>query len=244
MATFTMPLKEVIEFTDGTINYETVEFEGIYYHLPVMSGGNIGLNHYPIFDEGYRNILTGKIIDRFWNREIGMETIDDFHLAMRRRMNEIMPFYNKLYESERIEYTALSTMDVRTESTNTATSHEEGEATATNNSESDSESRAVNSTTPQTMLAGNKDYASGASDVNSWSGVENTSEQNNVADSSTVGTGDSRTSGYQGVASDLIMRYRDSLLNVDLMVLRDLEDCFMSVLNNGDAYTQNGWYFS
>lgn len=242
MATFTMPLKDVIEFTDGTVEYENVTFEGVTYYLPVLTGGNVGLNHYPIFDEGYRPILTGKILDRYWNREIGMETIDEFHLAMRRKMNEIMPFYNKLYESERIEYNALSTMDVKTESTNTATSHEEASATGSNNTESDSQSRAVQSTTPQTMLSPNKDYASGASDANSWSGVESNSEQENVADSSTVGTGDSRTTGYQGVASDLIMRYRDSLLNVDLMVLRDLEDCFMQVFNNGDAYTKNGWY--
>lgn len=55
---------------------------------------------YPIIDESYKKILETKIIKHFYIREIGLETYGLWKLRLDSKMNEIMPFYNKLYESE------------------------------------------------------------------------------------------------------------------------------------------------
>jgi hypothetical protein len=152
-------------------------------------------------------------------------------------MNEIMPYYNKLYLTEKIPYEALSTIDLHTtndgesEQLNTAT----GEAESI--SVSGSKSRSVSSETPQTMLDPNADYATSAVDVNGQSdGTSNSTESNEQNANATTHTV-SDVVGYQGAASSLIMQYRESLLNIDTMILTELEELFMLVWDNGDSYT-------
>jgi hypothetical protein len=65
MGTFTIPLKQVIALTGGTVTLDPDT------GISILVGGNIGLGYYPIFDETYRDDLTGKIVDHYWNREIG-----------------------------------------------------------------------------------------------------------------------------------------------------------------------------
>lgn len=54
---------------------------------------------YPIFDETYRSVLETKILKHFYTREIGEETVGLWKLRLNRKLNEIMPYYNKLYET-------------------------------------------------------------------------------------------------------------------------------------------------
>ena len=68
------------------------------------SGFDINLREYPIFKEEYRTILNKKILDHYYTREIGAETPALFRFWLNRRMNEIMPYYNKLYKSELLEF--------------------------------------------------------------------------------------------------------------------------------------------
>lgn len=77
-------------------------------------GYHLQLDDYPIFSEDYRNYLNKKIINHFFFREIGQETPDRFNFMLRRKMHEIMPYYNKLYESELLKYDPLSTIYLET----------------------------------------------------------------------------------------------------------------------------------
>lgn len=231
MPTFTMPLKQAIEFTDGTIDFST--------GIAVVTGGDIGLDHYPIYDESYRATLNGKIVDHYLNREIGMETIPMFRLAMRRKMNEIMPVYNLLYKSTQIEYDPLSTVDLRTVSTGTVASDTDNAGSNETTGDTSSVSRAVSSTTPQTMLSPNEDYATGSSDSNGDTTAKSNASESSTSKVSANNSGDSHTTGYQGLPAELIMRYRQAIINVDLMIIEDLEELFMLVWNTGDTYTQN-----
>ena len=52
---------------------------------------------YPIFDEAYRPVLETKILKHFYTQEIGSETVGRWRLMLDATMNEIMPWYNKLY---------------------------------------------------------------------------------------------------------------------------------------------------
>lgn len=255
MATFTMELKEVIETLYGTSmdpddyeqEYESVTFNGVTYgKLPVLPQYNdIGLGYYPIFDEGYRKILNGKIIDEYYNQEIGTETIDNFLLILRKKMDQIMPYYNQLYKSLDIPYSALESMDIHSVGNSSLTGTENSNSTTVNDTKTKTGSRVVGSDFPQTMLAGDADYASNGSDVNSNVDVDGTLTNNGDSTNNSQSNSDTRVTGYQGIASDLVMRYRSSLINIDTMILDDIKDCFMLLLNDGDEYfapERFGWF--
>lgn len=70
--------------------------------------------NYPIFDETYRPILEKKILKHYYTREIGLETVGLWQLKLNTVMNEIMPYYNKLYKSELIEFNPLYDTDLKT----------------------------------------------------------------------------------------------------------------------------------
>ena len=60
----------------------------------------LGLDEYPIYDESKRRQLNNKFIRHYWMREIGCETVGHFCLWCSNTFNEIMPYYNKMYETE------------------------------------------------------------------------------------------------------------------------------------------------
>jgi len=74
---------------------------------------------FPIYDENYRKVLERKILKHYYTREIAAETVGLWKLFLNRRMNEIMPYYNKLYESELFKFNPLYDMDLTTEHTRT-----------------------------------------------------------------------------------------------------------------------------
>ena len=69
---------------------------------------------FPIFDESYRNVLLTKILRHYYTREIGFETVGLWKLKMQTKLNEIMPFYNQLYNSELIKFNPLYDVDLET----------------------------------------------------------------------------------------------------------------------------------
>lgn len=70
--------------------------------------------NFPIFDETYRPVLETNILRHYYTREIGFETVGLWKLHLNNRMREIMPKYNKLYESERLSFDPLSDTDLTT----------------------------------------------------------------------------------------------------------------------------------
>jgi hypothetical protein len=215
MATFTIKLSDLIEE-----NY------------------NFGLTDYPIFDEAYRESLNKKILDHYWNYEIGQETDSMFRFSLNRKMREVMPYYNQLYKSTQIEFDPLQTMDYATDSVSAQTGTETGTGDTT--STTGGKSRSVSSTTPQVQLSGDEDYASSAADVNSVSDVTG----NTTSSSSTNADGTAKIAqkGSQGPASVLLTRYRETFLNIDMMVIKELETLFMQIWDNGDEYSNTTYY--
>lgn len=70
---------------------------------------------FPIFDESYRNVLETKILKHYYTREIGMETVGLWKLKLNTKLNEIMPLYNKLYESELLTFNPFYDVDLTTD---------------------------------------------------------------------------------------------------------------------------------
>jgi hypothetical protein len=252
MATFTMQLKDVIghlytetaDPDDFVQPYETVVFKEVTYgKLPTLPQyDELGLAYYPIFNSSYRPVLNGKIIDEYFNQEIGTESIDNFVLILRKKMDQIMPYYNQLYLSQELEFDPLLTMDITSVGSTTVEGTEEVNANNVAETKTASGSRATNLNFPQTALAGNADYATSAVDSNSDSDVDASSTQESDSKSNTESDTTSHVTGYQGIPANLLMVYRNSLLNIDTMILDEIKDCFMMLHNNGDAYTQQNYY--
>jgi hypothetical protein len=94
----------------------------------------------------------------------------------------------------------------------------------------------VNSDTPETPLSGDEDYATSLADVNSTAENDTTSTQGNTSDNTGTVNGTTTTTGFQGAASDLLTKYRATLLNIDMMILPQLNELFMLVRGNGTEY--------
>lgn len=104
---------------------------------------------FPIFDETYRPVLERKILKHYYTREIGMETVGLWKHFLDMRLNEIMPYYNKLYESELLQFNPLYDVDLTTDHSGSGTSASEGhktDAENTNNTRTDNLTRTDDTT--------------------------------------------------------------------------------------------------
>lgn len=70
---------------------------------------------FPIFDETYRLPLERKILRHYYTREIGEESVGLWKLRLDDKLNMIMPYYNKLYESEMINFNPMWDVDLHSE---------------------------------------------------------------------------------------------------------------------------------
>ena len=95
---------------------------------------------FPMFDEEYRSVLETKIIRHYYTREIGLETVGLWKLKLQTKLNEIMPYYNKLYDSELLKYDPLRDVDMTT----TNVGQKTGERTDITNSQDSNERKASN----------------------------------------------------------------------------------------------------
>lgn len=192
---------------------------------------DLGLKDYPIFDEAYRNVLNKKLIDHYYFREIGFETAELFKRFLNRSMNEIMPYYNQLYESvsKFKEKNPFEDKNI-TESSNRknkGTSSQTGTGTTT------SEDLDVRSDTPQSMLAigdiKNNTYASDASwdNANATSTSSNDLIVDNTEDYINTIVGTNGGKNY----SEMLLDWRNTFLNIDMMVIEDpeIKNCFMLI---------------
>ena len=245
----------------------------------VESGFDIGLNEYEIWDENYRAVLNKKIMDHYWFREIGQETPGLFKFYLNRTMNEIMPYYNQLYETTILEYNpihnadytetheisrthdnvvdttgefdTIDTTDTTVESSSTGSSED------TTNSTMNTNNKHIGIDTPQSALditdADSVTYASeinfdknnGITDQSGTSTQQSSansssSVENNVVNTSTGKREDKgmntetflrKLHGNYGVKTtqSMIKEERDLIINIDMQIIRDLEDCFMNV---------------
>lgn len=88
---------------------------------------------FPIFDEEYRSVLCKKILMHYYTREIGFETVGLWKLKLQTKMNEVMPYFNKLYATETLEFNPLYDVNYTKEheGSDAGTSGEDGTHTGT-----------------------------------------------------------------------------------------------------------------
>lgn len=112
MSKYTTEVRYICETLAGlseSVGYADIE-QVIKNCLPKVFDFN-----FPIFDESYRSVLETKILRHYYTREIGLETAGLWKLKLSTKLNEIMPYYNKLYKSELIKFNPLYDVDLTRE---------------------------------------------------------------------------------------------------------------------------------
>lgn len=211
--------------------------------------------HYPIFDEKHRPELNHKIAAHYALREIGQETVEQFVFYLGRTMNEIMPYYNQLYASEQKKYDPLLTTDMTskidsnnvTESSGKSNGDQSSKVTGSSDtkSTSDTDATSFHSENPQTQ----SDFTNNATTADRTQSHAETNTQNSqssdtesVSHSATdfshsndVGNTLQHSAGFSGVSgAQLITEWRSAMLNIDMMIINELETCFMGIWGTAD----------
>ena len=103
-----MQLREYIE---QATQYE----EGLTIREKIEVGRKKLFNFsYPFFDEDYRAVFETNFIRKFYMREIGFETEETFKFYLETWLTINMPYYNRLFQSEEIDYDPLTNAQMMT----------------------------------------------------------------------------------------------------------------------------------
>ena len=183
-----------------------------------------------------KNKLAKKIVDHYFMREIGFETVELFKNRVKIRMEELMESYLPVIYSNSIPFDPLVNVDYQ------ETFERQVESESTNNGSSESTSNSnssglsVNSDTPQgqinksEILQGKYASNTGASESESAVTDNTTTENNGTANQNENYT--KRIKGNSGVsatAQALIKQYRDIIRAVDKEIIERLNHNFMGI---------------
>jgi hypothetical protein len=199
MSKYTTQVRFICESKSGL---EVSGVSGDVDNIIAGSWNKIFTSKAPFFDEAYRSVLCSKILKHYYMREICCETVGIWTLWMNTRLEEIMPYYNQLYESAKIEFNPMHDMNLTREHKRTENETASGNRDTTSNRDTnitsnDTSNRTTNSDenkkdlysdTPQGALTGveNETYLTNARKISdNVNGTDNTEVNNtekNVSD--------------------------------------------------------------
>ena len=172
--------------------------------------------------------LATKIVNHYYMREIGFETIKLFEIFTKEYMEELMEEYLPLIYSSAIQYDPLVNVDY-TESF--ARTQNMGNSSSSSSSSSGS-SLGVNSDTPQgqiskTDILGGR-YASNtnATENEISSGTTSSSTSDNLENYTKRVKGNS---GVSATAQKMIEQYRNNIRAIDREIINKLNKLFMNI---------------
>lgn len=210
---------------------------------------------FPIFDENYRQVLCKKILKHYYTREIAHETVGRWKLALNAKLNEIMPYYNQLYKSELLEFNPFYDVDLTRSREGSGTSNRTSNNTETNSGTSKNVSSGSSTNNTDTLnrfsdTPQNSMDTQGIADGVPLTTVTKVNEDNTTSNESTdtltrndnkTGSGTENINntdkyietvkGKQGTEnySSLLKKFRETFLNIDMMIIEDCSDCFFTL---------------
>lgn len=160
---------------------------------------------FPIWDENHRGELEKKIIEHYYFRQIGFETVGRFKFMLNTRLREIMPRMNKIYKTTLFKYNPIENYNME----------EKGNDKRTANGES----LGKYSETPQGKI---ENLIEGKYLTNATHGTDKS-----------TGTEDHYFTrhGNIGVTTtqQMIEQERKIIIDLDLMIIDELKDLFLGV---------------
>ena len=241
MSKYTTELRFICESKAGLSN--SVGFNQI--DDVISNSWNKIFDNFPIFDESYRSVLCSKILKHYYTREISAETVGLWQLWLNTRMGEIMPYYNKLYESALLEFDPFKDTNYSRNHGGTFTGdtrrNGRSDVSVDNSVTSNGTSNSKNlfSDTPQGAITNieNESYLTNATLIKDTD-TNTTNTDGNSTTPNTETTGITNTDnwietivGKQSTVSysKLLQEFRDTFLNIDVMIINDLGDLFMNL---------------
>ena len=223
MAKYTMELRTVIEYTSR----EEVEnyFKDYCLNNYLRPNEIESILNANIWS---KDRLASKIVDHYYMREIGYETIGLFKHYAKVYMQEIMERYLPLIYSSSINYDPLVNVDF----TESFTRNINGTGTSESTSENNASGLSVNSDTPQRQISKtailNGEYASntGASETTSTinDSTSNTNETEETYTKKVKGN-----SGVSATAQKMVEQYRQNIIAIDEKIIKELDKLFMGL---------------
>ncbi len=221
MSKYTTEVRFICESKSGL---EVSGGSGDVDNIIANSWNKIFTSKAPFFDEEYRSVLCQKILKHYYLREICCETVGIWSLWMNTRLEEIMPYYNQLYESALIEFNPLYDVDLKRthnrklnsskqdDGTNKVitdgVSSESGTGSTSESGSSNNIKRDLYSDTPQGAITGieNENYLTNArkvTDSGSTSGNSNSEFSNSGTNKTTV-NGETSNTGTANSLEDYV----------------------------------------
>ena len=234
MSKYSMELRKLFEpITYNPPLFTRAEIEAIFKDYELTD--YLTTNQINVIEEAgiwSKDKLAKKIVDHYYMREIGFETIGQFIHYSKITMEELMEEYLPLIYSSSIEYDPLVNVDF-TESFS-RTENIENSGTSGSESSSNASSLGVNSDTPQgqiskaSILAGNYASSTGANENESSVSSETTNENT----SETTESYTKRVKGNSGVtasAQKMVEQYRNNIRAIDREIIEKLNILFMGL---------------
>lgn len=209
----------------------------------INNGFDFGLQDYPIFDDEYRSTLNQKILNHYYEDEIGFETANLFKFYLNNKMDEIMPKYNTLYNVQK------EIMDNNLWLGDTNITERFNAEDTKNNSSNLTDSTTANSSTTTTSKNLYQDTPQGSLDTTA---LENQRWATNVTfdngtDSSTDTTQNTQSMSSQSSGEnsyiktiignkgkkyniEVLKDVEKNFMNIDMMIINELEELFMGIL--------------
>ena len=182
------------------------------------------MTSYPIFDENYRETLNQKILYHYYENEIGFETASLFRFYLNNKLNEIMPYYNELYNKQ---IKLLDKLDKNVDLTETF--KRDSKTNTTSKSNSKNSGKNVFLDTPQGNLY--------KGDIDSTDYATSVTWNKNDIDDTSEGTGTGLENYIKTITGNNGSKYnievlkdiKDNIMNIDLMIINELNDLFMGI---------------
>lgn len=223
MSKYTMELRNIIEY-EGRENVENYfkDYCIENYLRPNEIETILNANIWS------KNRLASKIVDHYYMREIGYETIGLFKHYAKVYMQEIMERYLPLIYSNSINYDPLVNVDYTETFERNIKGTGESESTSTN----EASGLSVNSDTPQGNIS-KQDILSGSYASNT--GASET--ESSISDSSSNSSNTDETyskkvkgnSGVSATAQKMIEQYRQNIIAIDEQIIKELDKLFMGL---------------
>ena len=165
----------------------------------------------------------------YYTREIGVETFGWWKLRLKSKLFDVMPKYKQLYDIEQKKYNLYDTVNM--ERTVNSTNNTNGKGSSKQTSENSRQTDDLYSDTPQGGLENVKagKYLSEYRylDDNSAATVNNTNENSSMHNGQQTEKWSGKEAGM--TYSEIKMKERKAILNINLMLINEFEELFMGV---------------
>ena len=199
---------------------------------------------YNLFDQPYnlynnelKPYFQEKFFQHFMFYEIGFDNINIFKQHLISTLNDIYPKYKQLYETEIrcLDIDFMLNKDLKESYVRKLNGESEGNSQASSSSDNTSTSNdlSIANDTPQNKIDDLDKYMTSASKSNSNSTNNSTSNANNTIKNKSSNSEEYEliSQGNIGVTSsaELLEKWRNVLINIDLMIFKELENLFLFV---------------